>query len=336
MPASPAIDLQQISHSLGLQQSRVAAVVGLLDAGNTVPFITRYRKDQTGGLDEEQIRHIQERVVRQRLHADRKQTILRSIESQGKLTPELAAAIEAAETIKRLEDLYLPYKPKKQTLATQARVRGLEPLALEILAADAAANDLDARAADFVNTDKQVATPADALLGAGHILAEMFAERADVRGKLRSILEHTGKIVTVAGEVESKKASEPAPEPEAVVEESAPEMVASEAIAVEEVATEESVVEESTPDEAVSEPISAEETADEQPPETIASEAPSAESTEATPAAEAAPAVASSAATKKTKPNTKAARKDKKEQARKEKEAKIQRTSATTSSTARR
>src|SRR4029077_12736536 len=107
----------QVSQSLGLPPARIEAVVALLDGGNTVPFITRYRKDQTGGLDEEQIRQVQSTVLRLRLLADRKQTILRSIEGQGKLTPELAAAIEAADTTKRLEDLYLPFKPKKQTLA---------------------------------------------------------------------------------------------------------------------------------------------------------------------------------------------------------------------------
>jgi uncharacterized protein len=225
MPASPAIDLEPIARSLGLAKGRVETVVNLLDAGNTVPFITRYRKDQTGGMDEEQIRAVQERVVRQRLYLDRKQTILRSIESQGKLTPELAAAIEGAETIKRLEDLYLPYKPKKQTLATTARSRGVEPLATEILAADPACADLDARAADFVNTDKQVMTAADALLGAGHILAETFAERADVRGVLRSIIERTGKMVTTAAEpvvAETPAAPTPAPPEPAPVAESIP------------------------------------------------------------------------------------------------------------------
>ncbi|HVW37341.1 MAG TPA: Tex-like N-terminal domain-containing protein, partial [Pirellulales bacterium] len=195
-----------MSQSLGLAGPRVQAVVELLDSGNTVPFITRYRKDQTGGLDEEQIRQIQSRVVKLRMLAERKQTILRSIDSQGKLTPELAAAIEAADTAKRLEDLYLPFKPKKQTLATAARERGLEPLALEILRADPACADLDARARDYVNTDRKVATAADALLGAGHILAEMFSERADFRGKLRAIVEQTGKLVSTA--------VEPEPEPE--------------------------------------------------------------------------------------------------------------------------
>ncbi|HVX59436.1 MAG TPA: Tex-like N-terminal domain-containing protein, partial [Pirellulales bacterium] len=204
MASTVAIDLGPVSQSLNLASQRVQAVIDLLNAGNTVPFITRYRKDQTGGLDEEQIRQIQARVLKLRLLAERKQTILRSIELQGKLTPELAAAIEGADASKRLEDLYLPFKPKKQTLGATARQRGLEPLALEILRADPICADLDARARDFINSDKKVATAADALLGAGHILAEIFSERADLRGKLRAIVEQTGKLVSTATEPEAK------------------------------------------------------------------------------------------------------------------------------------
>lgn len=204
------IDLASVAKALNLPQPRVEAVVKLLDEGNTVPFITRYRKDQTGGLDEEPIRAIHDLVVKQRQLAERKQTILRSIDMQGKLTPELAKAVEAAQTTRRLEDLYLPYKPKKQTLATTARSRGLEPLALEILAADPLAADLDARLRDFVNPDKQVPTAADALLGAGHILAELFSERADVRGRVRNILQKSGKLTTTAVEPEQKPVSEKA------------------------------------------------------------------------------------------------------------------------------
>ena len=110
-----AIDLRPMAQALQFSLRQVESVVELLDAGNTVPFITRYRKDQTGGMDEEQIRQIQSRLIKMRLLAERKQTILRSIESQGKLTPELTAEIEAADSTKRLEDLYLPFKPKKQT-----------------------------------------------------------------------------------------------------------------------------------------------------------------------------------------------------------------------------
>ncbi len=176
----------------------------MLDAGNTVPFITRYRKDQTGGLDEEQIRAIESRLIKMRLLAERKQTILRSIDSQGKLTPELAAEIEAAASTKRLEDLYLPYKPKKQTLATVARERGLEPLADEVLAASGTCADLDARAADFVNPDKGLNSAADVLLGVGHILAELISEQADLRQKLRQILKRSGKLVCTRGEGDAK------------------------------------------------------------------------------------------------------------------------------------
>ena len=221
-PESPvSIDLAAVGKSLGLPAPRVEAVVRLLDEGNTVPFITRYRKDQTGALDEEQIRQIQDRVAKSRLLAERKQTILRSIESQGKLTPELAKAIAGADTTRRLEDLYLPYKPKKQTLATVARSRGLEPLALEILNAEPLAADLDLRLKDFVNTDKQVPTPADALLGAGYILAEIFSERADFRGRVRVILEKSGKLVSSAVEPEVKPAEAKAAEKEKAVKEKA-------------------------------------------------------------------------------------------------------------------
>jgi len=190
------INLQHVARELRLPLPKVQATVELLDEGNTVPFITRYRKDRTGGLDEEQIRRIQDQLRSMRLLAERKQTILRSIESQGKLTARLAAQIQSAATTKRLEDLYLPFKPKKQTLATLARSRGLEPLAHEILAAAPVCAALDARAADFVNPDKSVPTAADALLGAGHILAEQFSERADLRQRLRDVLHRTGVLVS--------------------------------------------------------------------------------------------------------------------------------------------
>ncbi len=130
-----------------------------------------------------------------RLLAERKQTILRSIESQGKLTEALAAQIHGAGTAKRLEDLYLPFKPKKQTLATLARSRGLEPLAREILDAVVGGPEFDARAADFVSTDRKVPTAADALLGAGHILAEQFSEHAELRQRLRDVIQRTGRLV---------------------------------------------------------------------------------------------------------------------------------------------
>jgi uncharacterized protein len=203
MTTAMSIDLPQVARSLRLAPSQVEAAAALLDAGNTVPFITRYRKDQTGGLDEEQIRAVQARLTHLRLLGERKQTILRSIEAQGKLTPDLAEQIQAADTPRRLEDLYLPYKPNKQTLATQARQRGLELLAREILEAAPAAADLDRRAQDFVNPDHKVPTAAEALLGAGHILAEWFSERADLRHRVRNILHRSGMLATTRIEVEA-------------------------------------------------------------------------------------------------------------------------------------
>lgn len=201
-----AIDLRRVANNVQLPLGQVESVVELLDAGNTIPFITRYRKDQTGGLDEEQIRDIQSRVGKLRLLEERKQTILRSIDAQGRLTPELSAEIHAAESTKRLEDLYLPYKPKKQTLGSLARERGLEPLAEEVLAAATEASNLDARAADFVNPDRGIATAADALLGVGHILAERFSERADLRGRLRKIFTRSGKLMSAHAEGDEKQA----------------------------------------------------------------------------------------------------------------------------------
>src|SRR5436190_8894619 len=156
MATAIPIDFGRLARELGIDQEAIARTVALLDEGNTVPFITRYRRDQTGGLDEEQISSVRDCTMKLRQLEERKQTILRSIESQHALTDELRQQIERADSIKRLEDLYLPYKPKKQTLATKAAEQGLAPLAAEILAQDKACADLDARAADFVNTDKGV------------------------------------------------------------------------------------------------------------------------------------------------------------------------------------
>lgn len=227
------IDLRHVARGLEVALRQVQTVVELLDEGNTVPFITRYRKDRTGGLDEEQVREIHSRLVKQRLLAERKQTILRSIESQGKLTDKLSKQIQSATTTKRLEDLYLPFKPKKQTLATLARSRGLEELASEILEAAPAATDLDRRAADFANPDRQVPTAADALLGAGHILAEQFSEQAELRQRLREVLQRTGKLASsrIGAEVKPAPAAEPGPASAAADASAVPPSTAAESVA---------------------------------------------------------------------------------------------------------
>jgi len=207
---TPVIDLGLIARRLGLQAAGVQAVVDLLDAGNTIPFVARYRRDQTGGFDEEAVRQVQSAIARARQLADRKQTILRTIQGQGKLTPELEAVISAAESPKQLEDLYLPFKPRRLSLAEVARQRRLEPLSREILAADPAAADLDQRAADFVDPEANVATAADVLLGVGHIIADEFSERADLRQRLRGILHRAGRLRSQRGETEGKPLSKDA------------------------------------------------------------------------------------------------------------------------------
>src|SRR5262245_26155749 len=195
MTPTTTIDLGHVARDLGLPQEKVARTLELLDEGNTVPFITRYRKDQTGGLDEEQIREIQFRIGKIRQLAERKATILKTIEAQGKLTPELADQIQHANTPKRLEDLYLPFKPKKQTLATIAREKGLEPLAIEIYEARPEAADMQARAEAFISPEKELNSVEDVLAGVGHLIAERFSENPELRPRLRRIFQRSGKLV---------------------------------------------------------------------------------------------------------------------------------------------
>src|SRR5258707_6491194 len=131
-PDPSRLDLSRIAQDLQIRKVQVENAVQLLDEGNTIPFITRYRKERTGGLNEDVLRMIQARVTFLRQLAERRSTILRSIEGQNKLTDDLKQAILAADSVKRLEDLYLPYKPKRRSLASAARERGLEPLALAV------------------------------------------------------------------------------------------------------------------------------------------------------------------------------------------------------------
>jgi uncharacterized protein len=190
------LDLSRIAQDLQIRKVQVENVVQLLDEGNTIPFITRYRKERTGGLNEDVLRTIQERVQLLRQLAERKQTILRSIDNQGKLTPDLRSAILAADNPRRLEDLYLPYKPKKRSLATAAREKGLEPLALAIWHGDPAVGNLAEILPHLLNPEKELTTPEQVLEGVQHILAEMISESADVRAGVRNVLWETGKLCT--------------------------------------------------------------------------------------------------------------------------------------------
>ncbi len=191
----------RIAEELGAQERQVDAAVALLDEGATVPFIARYRKEVTGGLDDTQMRNLEERLRYLRELEDRRATILKSIEEQGKLTPELAADINSADTKNRLEDLYLPYKPKRRTKGQIAREAGLEPLANDLLADPSLAPETEAvkyvvggELNDGGEEAQKITDIKAALDGAKYILMEQFSENAELLGKLRSFLKSEGVI----------------------------------------------------------------------------------------------------------------------------------------------
>ena len=171
----------------GLKKGQIAQTIALLGEGATVPFIARYRKEATGELDEVQIRQLQERLIYFTELDERRQTVLKSIEEQGKLTVELRVKIVACRKKTELEDLYLPYKPKRRTKATIAKERGLEPLAEQLLQAVDSCKEMESLAAPFIDPELEIADVASALQGAGHILAEQFADIAETRAIVREL-----------------------------------------------------------------------------------------------------------------------------------------------------
>jgi len=192
---SPDI-LLHIAQTLNLPVRGIVAVIELLDDGGTVPFIARYRKEATGNLDEVQIRDIEEKLAYFRELTERRETILASIAEQGKLSNELKARIEATLDRNELEDLYLPYKPKRRTKATIAREKGLEPLAQYLWAQQNSTEPLEIFVATFVNAELAVATAAEALEGARHIVAEWISEDADLRKALRQLVFDEGVVTS--------------------------------------------------------------------------------------------------------------------------------------------
>ncbi|MDL0432358.1 Tex family protein [Marinobacter sp. TBZ242] len=188
--------IRRIADELGVREQQVNATVEMLDGGATVPFIARYRKEVTGSLDDSQLRNLEDRLRYLRDLEDRRSTILKSIEDQGKLTDELRASIDAADTKNRLEDLYLPYKPKRRTKAQIAREAGLEPLADALY--DAPTLEPEATAEGYLNTDAGITDTKAALDGARYILMERFAEDAELLGELRDFIWQQGQLkVTV-------------------------------------------------------------------------------------------------------------------------------------------
>ncbi|RAL22040.1 Tex family protein [Thermoflavimicrobium daqui] len=198
---------QMISEELGIRFQQVKRSVDLMQEGNTIPFIARYRKEQTGELDEEKLRAIEERFHYLTQLNQRREEVLRLIDEQGKLTDELRVKIEKATKLQELEDLYLPYRPKRKTRASMAKEKGLEPLAKGMLVANDQAS-VDAKAVEFINAELGIETVEDAIRGAMDILAEELSEDAEIRKWVREYTWTTGMLVSKAKDTEKRSVYE--------------------------------------------------------------------------------------------------------------------------------
>ncbi len=192
-----------IKEELNIRKEQVTAVISLIDEGNTIPFIARYRKEAHGGLDDEQIRNIAQRLTYLRNLEEKKEQVISSITEQGKMTPELKKQIDEAMTQSVLEDLYLPYRPKRRTRATIAKEKGLEPLATFILL-QLTKEPLEKEAAKYVSEEKGVASSEEAIAGASDILAENISETAEYRDYIRKITKQNGVLKSMAKDKEAQ------------------------------------------------------------------------------------------------------------------------------------
>ena len=190
--------IEQLARELNRPAEHIENVVRLLDEGNTIPFIARYRKELHGSMDDTALRTLEERLAYLRNLTERKESVKASIAEQAKLTDELAAAIDAAQTLAEVEDLYRPYKPKRRTRATVAKEKGLEPLAALLFAQERDCPRPEEAAADYLSAEKGVETVADALQGANDIVAEWISDDAAIRRSLRELLEKRGRLRSLA------------------------------------------------------------------------------------------------------------------------------------------
>lgn len=188
---------QRLTEELAVQRWQIDAAVKLIDEGNTIPFISRYRKEVTGSLDDEQLRKLHERLLYLRNLEEKKEQVLSSIEEQGKLTDELRTQIQAAETLVVVEDLYRPYRPKRRTRATIAKEKGLDPLAA-IITLQQSKKPIEEVAQDYIDEEKDVKTVEEAIAGAKDIIAESVSDEADYRSWIRKLTAQKGKIISVA------------------------------------------------------------------------------------------------------------------------------------------
>ena len=198
---------QKLTEELGVKRWQVDAAVNLIDEGNTIPFISRYRKEATGSLNDEQLRKLHERLLYLRNLEEKKEQVLSSIEEQGKLTEELKAQILAAETLVVVEDLYRPYRPKRRTRATIAKEKGLEPLSVLIMLQQTK-EPLEVEAEKYISEEKEVKSAKEALSGAMDIIAESISDEADYRSWIRKQTMQKGKIISVAKDAEAESVYE--------------------------------------------------------------------------------------------------------------------------------
>ena len=199
--------IAKLAEELKIRRQQAEAAVKLIDEGNTIPFISRYRKEATGALNDEVLRNLFERLTYLRNLEEKKEQVLSSIEEQGKLTQELRMQISTAETLVAVEDLYRPYRPKRRTRATIAKEKGLEPLA-NIILLQMTKETLEKEAQAFLDAEKGVETPKDAIAGAMDILAENISDEADYRKYIRDLTMRTGKIVSAAKDPEAESVYE--------------------------------------------------------------------------------------------------------------------------------
>lgn len=197
----------KIAEELEIKKWQVEAVIKLIDEGNTIPFIARYRKEAHGSLDDEQLRNLNERLTYLRNLEEKKAQVIASIEEQGKLTEELKKQIEQAQTQVVVDDLYRPYRPKRRTRATIAKEKGLEPLA-DIIFEQAASESVETLAMDYVSEEKEIATPEDAISGAKDIIAEIISDNADYRIYIRNITMQEGLLISNAKDEKEKSVYE--------------------------------------------------------------------------------------------------------------------------------
>ena len=199
--------IAKIARELGIRNNQAEAAVKLIDEGCTIPFIARYRKEATGALNDEVLRNLYDRLIYLRNLEDKKQTVLASIEEQGKLTEELKKQILAAETQVAVDDLYRPYRPKRRTRATIAKEKGLEPLA-NVIMLQMSKTPLEEEAAAYVDAEKGVESVEDAINGAKDILAEFVSDNADYRKHIRELTMKKGRLVSAAKDPEAESVYE--------------------------------------------------------------------------------------------------------------------------------